>query len=347
MPAIDTFLSLEEDSVNALVLLLNSMAVGDEEWDALVESVLSKMKNFYQNQELKRNQLNVGYFTNNDLTFLLNEYINSHGLKNVKNSSLIQSSVIKKLVEYAIVQDAPLIGPGVFALQKELFLVYLSQGCIDNIVFGTLWMIEKYKRSVPAVNVVLPSTEVHSGSGVLVRVMNDETGHRDFVITNLHVVKGNEIDEIKAGDYLYEVINDPVHCDFADLAAIEVSVDQSIPRFILDAAPNLLADIISIGYPKIPNTRDQYALFHRGEINGKIATVSNEDYLVISCHVNPGNSGGPIIDQIGRCAGIVTESNIGVYSATKGTGDRLVANPPSIYNMAIPPALLLKFLHQI
>ena len=98
--------------------------------------------------------------------------------------------------------------------------------------------------------------------------------------------------------------------------------------------PKVLDQVVSVGFPRIPMADSQYALSHRGEVNGNISTISGDNLLIISCNVNPGNSGGPILAVDGTCVGIVTQSLF--------EPDARVAP----YNCAIPASIIKGFIDE-
>ena len=206
-------------------------------------------------------------------------------------------------------------------------------------MYGLLYTLEKYKRSIPAINVITPENDEHCGSGLLIKIKSNFLG----ILTNAHVIKKNDIKNIVAGDLKYSLVGDPIFSKDSDLAFIPVDMPKVYtPNFVL-SDPSLLESVIAIGYPKISAAVDQYAFFHRGEINGEIRTTSGQVFIAISCHVSPGNSGGPLINEIGELVGVVTQSNTGEYLSQ----DEEKKTSASTYHMAIPSSVIREFLDSI
>lgn len=68
-----------------------------------------------------------------------------------------------------------------------------------------------------------------------------------------------------------------------------------------------LSDIITIGYPAIPMTREAYQVYHKGEVNGHVKDYFGHETFLFSAKTSPGNSGSPIVDSNGMVCGIVTQ----------------------------------------
>jgi hypothetical protein len=92
--------------------------------------------------------------------------------------------------------------------------------------------------------------------------------------------------------------------DGTDMAIIIVD-NHNVPDFNLGPVIGLLEEIITIGYPSIPNSREAYQVVHRGEINAYVQDYSGQDLLVISARTSPGHSGSPVLDNMGRVVGMV------------------------------------------
>ena len=203
-------------------------------------------------------------------------------------------------------------------------------------MFGLLYTLEKYKKSIPAINVIGTDGGEYCGSGLLVKISSNKLG----ILTNAHVLENNTIKNIAAGEVEYSIIGEPILAKNIDLALIPVEIPKTyIPNFVLSKS-EILQTVIAIGYPRISNTVDQYALFHKGEINGRVKTMDGNVFLAISCHVSPGNSGGPLISEIGELVGVVTQSNTGKYL----TDDPNKIGYESTYHMAIPANVINEFL---
>ena len=82
-------------------------------------------------------------------------------------------------------------------------------------------------------------------------------------------------------------------------------------------------------------------LAHKGQINGLLKVRNSESsYLVISAKTSPGNSGGPVINEMGKTVGIVTESgeSVTIYDKDSPDFDR--------FFYAIPTDKIMWFLNE-
>ena len=78
----------------------------------------------------------------------------------------------------------------------------------------------------------------------------------------------------------------------------------------------------------------------RGNISSLLGLMNDPNYLQISAAVQPGNSGGPVIDLAGRVVGIVT-AKLNAVAVADITGDI-----PQSINFAIRPDVAARFLEE-
>ncbi len=154
-------------------------------------------------------------------------------------------------------------------------------------------------------------------------VCGDQTGSGFFVepellVTNAHVlcasgrprvtlVSGVELEgRVRSSD------------DWLDLAAVEVPGAAARPLAIADASPLVEGErIMIIGAP-----RGLGFSVHSGALSNVGRSQFGIAYLQFDGSVNPGNSGGPMLDSRGRVVGIVTM----MISGAQGLGFALPAN---------------------
>lgn len=125
-----------------------------------------------------------------------------------------------------------------------------------------------------------------------------------YIVTNYHVVKGadsiyvqnSEGESFKAEqiyqDPTYDLvvlqINDP---NFKDLA--------SLPYTFKKSASNVGEGVYTIGYPK------DDLVYNEGYVSSKNGYAGDTLAYQVSIPVNPGNSGGPLLDSRGNVVGII------------------------------------------
>ncbi len=164
---------------------------------------------------------------------------------------------------------------------------------------------EIYQKAVWSV--VLIKTSKGSGSGVCV-------GKKDIILTNHHVVDGGG--DVEVYTYILKD-NAPVRMPVVHGTIIYQSEKQDVAVLRLDKAPDHLepmpvaADlnpgdkVYAVGSPGLGTDVLELSI-SEGLVSSKRRMIQEVPYLQHSAAVNPGNSGGPLLDESGRVAGIVT-----------------------------------------
>lgn len=142
------------------------------------------------------------------------------------------------------------------------------------------------------------ATVKSGGSGFIV---NDE----GYIVTNAHVVKGCTSVRVVQG------INEPATAsvvevsEFSDLAILRAPLVSPKPvSFRGGGAPKLGESIIVFGFPLTGVLSDQGNLTV-GNLTALSGMRGDPSTLQISAPVQPGNSGGPVLDSKGQLIGIV------------------------------------------
>ena len=157
-----------------------------------------------------------------------------------------------------------------------------------------------------------------------------------YAVTNDHVVKGTRrLFALIGGKELpIRVIErDEQH----DLALIKVAT-ASRPIAIATAAPLKGEDVTALGYP-VAGTLGTEIKATFGRINALSGLHNDRTLLQIDTPLQPGNSGGPILNNRGEVVGVVTST----FSTTRGvrmTGGVL----PQNVNYAVKSAYLVPLL---
>lgn len=163
-----------------------------------------------------------------------------------------------------------------------------------------------YARAAPSV--VLLKTGEGSGSGVCV-------GRGNLVLTNAHVVdRADEVTVIafeikdknlvRRGEARGKVI---YRSETADLALVELAADgpKLVPLPVAAATPKAGAKVYAIGSPGLGNDVLELSI-SEGVVSAPARKIDGRPYLQHTSAVNPGNSGGPLLDESGRVIGIAT-----------------------------------------
>jgi len=197
----------------------------------------------------------------------------------------------------------------------------LQQELLYNHLFGFPYIVGRYTQSVVKIAVchtvecvgeegISQYEQPSLGTGWLLDLVDEAqfTKRRRVVVTNEHVVAGSRRTMVLMRDDTLlphsriEMLESKTG---ADVALIEIEPDLSMPSFSFDVNAEVLQEIITIGYPKVPMSRDAYQLVHRGEINAQVGDMFGNDLLIISARASPGNSGSPVLDDTGRVVGMV------------------------------------------
>jgi len=168
---------------------------------------------------------------------------------------------------------------------------------------------------------------VQSGTGFAV-------GNGSSVITNLHVVDGcNSVHIANAGDALIKTV-DPRN----DIAIIQPArpISGSL-RFRKGDPLKPGEDIIVIGFP-LQGILSSAPTVTTGIVSSLAGLADDRTRFQISAPVQPGNSGGPVLDRAGNIVGMVV-SKLNVLRIARITGDI-----PQNVNFAIPAPIITSVL---
>ncbi|HXE08369.1 MAG TPA: trypsin-like peptidase domain-containing protein [Acidobacteriaceae bacterium] len=182
--------------------------------------------------------------------------------------------------------------------------------------------IAVYKKALPSV-VNITSTTVAfdffygpvpqqgQGSGF---ILNKD----GLILTNYHVVKGNERGSVEVKlwnkhTYKGQVLTvDPGH----DLALVKITAPDLVPATLAETSSNLIVGqkVYAIGNPfGLNGTMTRGIISAIRSVRGQ-ESIPIEDAIQTDASVNPGNSGGPLLNSRGEVIGITTmiASNNGV-----------------------------------
>lgn len=136
-----------------------------------------------------------------------------------------------------------------------------------------------------------------------------------FVVTNYHVVRGADsvhLQNTKGESFRAKVIYiDPTH----DLAMLRINDStftplKSAPYTFKEVPSELGEDVYTIGYP-----RDE-VVYGQGYLSSRTGYAGDTTAYQISIPVNPGNSGGPVLDSKGNVIGIISGKQTGIDGAS-------------------------------
>ncbi len=205
-------------------------------------------------------------------------------------------------------------------------------------VFSTLWLsgyyktIEKTTTNYSALRRDMNTVKKNvNAQNAVIRNINNEkqkggaeshfggTGFvissNGYVVTNYHVVKDADsvhLQNTKGESFRADVIYiDPTH----DLAMLHISdsafrMPKTAPYTFKETASDLGEDVYTIGFP-----RDE-VVYGQGYLSSRTGYAGDTTAYQLSIPVNPGNSGGPVLDSKGQVIGIISGKQTGIDGAS-------------------------------
>ncbi|GAB2459009.1 hypothetical protein GCM10011375_08590 [Hymenobacter qilianensis] len=205
--------------------------------------------------------------------------------------------------------------------------------------------VERIKRNQRAMNKALtlmdeprPNEEANPGkfSGTGFALTTD-----GYLVTSYHVIQGADSVLIESRDR-QRFRAEPVFSDVAhDLAILRITDPKfngfgRLPYSFKRGLAELGERVYTLGYPR------EDLVFNDGSLSARSGFEGDTGFYQISIPVNPGNSGGPLLDDRGNLIGIISGRQMDVQSAAFATKSsylmRLVdslatAKPAQPYNL--------------
>lgn len=231
--------------------------------------------------------------------------------------------------------------------QKYKFTGLVAASVALFAVFSTLWMSGFYnnvkensyqysllkrdmntiKRNVNAQNAAIKNinTDLSSHAGNAPTGAFGATGFaltaNGYIATNYHVIKESDsvyVQNSKGESYKAKVIYiDPAH-DLAVLEIIDPAFEKTsaVPYTFKEENADLGQDVFTIGYPR------EEAVYGSGYLSSNTGFGGDTVSYQVTIPVNPGNSGGPLLDSKGNVIGIIS----GKQTETDGAAFAIKAN---------------------
>ncbi|HMU09428.1 MAG TPA: trypsin-like peptidase domain-containing protein [Ferruginibacter sp.] len=176
---------------------------------------------------------------------------------------------------------------------------------IDNKVRSTDNKLETFKQQVesgqPSKKLPIAPTPDYRATGFLI-------DGRGFIVTNAHVVNRMKTIYVQnnKGEYFRAITlsTDP-NTDLAILKIIDTSFKTifNLPYSIKKSPADLGEQIFTLGYPR------NEIVYGQGYVSAKSGDEGDSTAYQLSVSVNPGNSGGPVLNKNGEIIGIITSRN--------------------------------------
>ncbi|WP_155905067.1 serine protease [Methylopila sp. M107] len=198
-------------------------------------------------------------------------------------------------------------------INKSVILNYYDQGILDNAI--SLHLLSTISYAQDAVYRILVDSPNGEGTGTGF-ICRDPRAQRNvsYLVTAKHNVDPAAviIKEISAVSWTLENASDLTWCHHPDIdISISPILDFPISATRLPLFPicPVLTEVITLGFPTIPNCKHSHLLAHKGEVNGNVTSyLQSGNFLLISNAVSPGSSGSPVLNKLGSVVAIVTNS---------------------------------------
>lgn len=125
-----------------------------------------------------------------------------------------------------------------------------------------------------------------------------------YLATNYHLINGGDsiyVQDSKGNAYKVKTIYQDPNADLAILKIIDSTYKQSFLPYTLSTQPASLGEeVYTLGYP-----RDEI-VYGKGYISAQTGFGGDTLSYQVAIPVNPGNSGGPLMDSQGQLIGIIS-----------------------------------------
>ncbi len=181
-----------------------------------------------------------------------------------------------------------------------------NRDLILNVVCGWRYIIDSYCNSVVMIEHKDKAGDFSIGTGFYFAAGNEKFV-KPLIITNKHVLENASSIKVFSKDDIEIHYSSIKVDDKRDLGFIELESQLESATFHFNPAREILSEVLTIGYPSIPMTKQAYQVYHKGELNSFVEDYQDNQIFLFSAKTSSGNSGSPIIDKYGMVIGIVTE----------------------------------------
>jgi len=135
-----------------------------------------------------------------------------------------------------------------------------------------------------------------------------------YLCTNLHVINGADsvyVQNAKGDSYKAKVVYQDPQYDLAILKIVDnnFSTLSTLPYKLNKNAIGMGEDVYTLGFPK------DDAVLGEGYVSSKTGHAGDTTAYQVSIPVNPGNSGGPLLDNQGNVIGVISAKEFQVDGA--------------------------------
>ena len=143
-----------------------------------------------------------------------------------------------------------------------------------------------------------------------------------YIMTNEHVAKPGDYLMVRMHDGTEKLAKRIVIDDEQDIAILKIKVDKPVPYIKLAAydSPKVGSDVAVLGYPLL----SMFGMNSTVKITRGIVTAYDKDQdkcdITVDAQVNPGNSGGPMVDRYGNLLALVAMKTLAIDASISSYG---------------------------
>jgi serine protease Do len=287
----------------------------------------SDMANF-EKKRLEDSAFDLKVVEHQELVSHLTEY--AERIKLISNMNAIHESLDMISIKHQVAPEAPLV----VRLWKKYRINTAISACVAFIAVAATLLSTGYFSKTISSNVSLLRREINSikkSQNDLIKNINVKpnkgpanpgsfggTGFalssNGYVVTNYHVIKGADSLYVQNSDgeaFKAKIIYiDPAY-DLAVLQIVDPAFEglAALPYTFKKSASDVGEDVFTIGFPR----DDQ--VYGKGYVSSKNGFAGDTVAYQVSIPVNPGNSGGPLLDNRGNVIGIINSKQTQVDGA--------------------------------
>ncbi len=294
-----------------------------------------KEKGFFE--EIRKNNSAIDQLVV-EHTYLFNQLDKQANIKAFKHSLY---EVENKLTEEGIISKAQFSGKAkvVFLWKKYKRNIAVAASIAGLVSIVTTALISSYNNTVEKSDITDLIDKVKTTEKEVAKIKNSinanpgiqknpspdyrATGFlidgKGFIVTNAHVVnrlKTIYVENNKGEYFTAKAIYTDQNTDLAILKITDTAYKTmyNLPYSINKTNSNLGEQIFTLGYPR------NQIVYGEGYVSAKSGNKDDSTAYQVSVSVNPGNSGGPLLNNSGQIIGIITSKNLtadGVVFAAK------------------------------
>ena len=165
---------------------------------------------------------------------------------------------------------------------------------------GVGFLLDCFRDSIVHISGATEDGDVHGGTGLVI--------HPRWILTCAHVINGMILDNKQTISGIAVNVKNQLSHKTIDVGIIEVDQDLPMISGLSFREPAVLDTAITVGYPRVPQSREALLVLQRGEVTApQMTNFSGQNLFLYSAIARPGNSGGPILSNSGHVLGIVSE----------------------------------------